>query len=78
MTDKEYAEEENALNVVNNPYVKKFSDFVERFNAQSVYVSHLYGVHRKIDDMWTQTHYELIKDDINNSSVIKFGDWIDF
>lgn len=69
---------QNALNVVNNPYVKKFSDFVNRFNVQSVYVSHLYGVHRKIDDMWTEIHYQLIKDSINNSSMIRFGEWIDF
>lgn len=69
---------QNALNVVDNPYVNKFVDFVKRFNAQAVFISHLYGVHRKIDDMWTQTHYNLIKNKIDNSSMMKFGEWIDF
>lgn len=69
---------QNALNVVNNPYVNKFTYFVKKFNADKVFVSHLYGVHRKIDDMWTETHYNLIRDKINNSSMIRFGEWIDF
>ncbi len=68
---------QNALSIVNNLYVNKFADFVKRFNAEKVFVSHLYGVHRKIDDMWTETHYNLIKDKIDNSSMIKFGEWID-
>ncbi len=69
---------QNALNVSDNPYAEKFSDFVNRFNAKKIYVSHLYGVHRKVDDMWTDIHYNLIKDKITESSMIKFGDWIDF
>jgi len=69
---------QNALKLYHHPCTDDFCEFVQSFHAENVYISHLYDVHRKTDDMWTEIHYDLIKDRIQNARMIKMGDVVYF
>ena len=67
-----------ALNLHNNEYVEKFCRFVNSFKAKQVYLSHLYDVHRTIDEMWSEVHFDAIKDKLGNAVTFSVGDLITF
>lgn len=66
-----------ALNIYDNPYVEKFTDYVKRFGAEKVYMAHLKDVRRPIDQMWSDMHFDAVKAEIPNSQMFTLGDWIE-
>jgi hypothetical protein len=66
-----------ALNLYDNPYIEKFTDYVKRFGAEKVYVAHLNDVRRPIDQMWSDIHFEAVKGEMPNSHMFTLGDWIE-
>ena len=67
---------ENALNLYNNAYMEDFCRFANSYHAKKVFVSHMFDVRRKINDMWTDIHYDAVKHSLGESGYIKLGDWI--
>jgi len=65
---------ENALNIHNNLYVERFCNFVNSFGSERVFLSHLFDWRRTIEDMWTDIHFDLVKNHIENCSFLKLGD----
>ena len=68
----------NALNLTNNVYIKQFCDFVNGFDAKKIYISHLFDYRRDITNMWSDIHYNEIKEKLNNPQMIKMGEIIEF
>lgn len=68
---------ENALNLYHNAYVEEFCRFVNSYHAEKVFIAHLYDVRRKIEDMWTDIHFDAVRQRIENVDDIKLGDWIE-
>ncbi len=66
-----------ALNLYDNPYIQKFTDFVNRFGAEKVYVAHLNDVRRPIDQMWSDMHFNAVKGNFDNAQMFTLGDWIE-
>ncbi len=67
-----------ALMLSDNVYIDEFAEFVNSFNAKKVVIGHLYDIHREIDDMWTDTHFDAVKDRIGNCEKAVLGDFIEF
>lgn len=67
----------NALNLYDNPYIEKFTEFVNRFGAEKVYVAHLNDVRRPIDQMWSAIHFDAVKERIPNFKMFTLGEWIE-
>lgn len=65
----------NALNVHANEYAEKFCDFVRFFKAEKVFIAHLFDPRRTVEDMWTDLHFDLVKDKLKNPVLFKTGDW---
>ena len=66
-----------ALNLYDNEYIDKFCEFVKGFGAEKNYIAHLYDVHRTIDEMWSNMHYEHIKDSLDNARIFDLLDVIE-
>jgi len=66
-----------ALNIYDNPYIELFTDFVKRFDAEKVYIAHLMDVRRPIDQMWSDMHFDIVKEKLSTAQMFKLGDWID-
>jgi len=64
-----------ALNLYDNPYIDQFADFVKRFDAEKVYVAHLKDVRRPIDQMWSDMHFDTVKEKFDHIQMFTMGDW---
>ena len=67
----------DALNLYDNPYIEKFTNYVKGFGAEKVCVAHLNDVRRPIDQMWSDMHFNAVKDAIPNSQMFTLGNWIE-
>ncbi len=68
----------NALYPFRNEYIEEFVAFVDSWGAERVLVGHLYDIHREIDDMWTDIHFDALKDKLTSCEKILLGDYIEF
>lgn len=68
---------ENALNLCDNPYIDLFADFVNSFCARKVLLGHLLDARRTIKDMWSEIHYEAIKNKVCEGRILRLGDFIE-
>lgn len=66
------------LNLDKNEYIEKFCRFVDGFGAKEVYVAHLGEVHRRIEEMWSEVHFEVVKPYRNNAKTFSVGEIIEF
>jgi len=66
-----------ALNLYDNEYIKLFADFVSGFGAEKVFMAHFNDVRRPIDQMWSDMHYNAVKENIKNSMMFTMGNWIE-
>ena len=67
-----------ALMLTDNNYIEEFAAFVNSFGAKRVLVGHLYDIHREIDDMWTDIHFDAVKEKIPCCEKILLGDITEF
>lgn len=65
----------NALNIHSNNYIESFCNFVNYFSAKKIYIAHVFDVRRSILDMWSDIHYNIIKENVDNITLFTLGDW---
>jgi hypothetical protein len=57
---------------------QKFCAFVKSFGAEVTYLAHLFDIRRTIDDMWTDVHFDAIKEHLTNAHPVTVGDMVEF
>ncbi|MBQ2967436.1 MAG: MBL fold metallo-hydrolase [Clostridia bacterium] len=56
--------------------MENFCDFANSFGAKKILISHLLDYKRDIQNMWSEVHFNMVKNKLKNSEVLKLGDWI--
>ncbi len=57
--------------------VENFCEFAKSFRAEHIYISHLLDFCRDIQNMWSEIHFDMIKNKLQNSSALQLGDFIE-
>ncbi|MBQ7922949.1 MAG: TIM barrel protein [Clostridia bacterium] len=65
----------NGLNLYNNKFIPEFCRFVNGFGASRVFIGHMDDTRRKMDSIWTDVHFNAMRDEMPGSETIKFGDY---
>ncbi len=65
---------QNSLKCKGN-YTEEFIEFFSSFGAEKYFVGHLLDTIRPIEDMWNDMHFDIIKDGLKNSQMLKTGDF---
>ena len=66
----------NALNCDYEPYITDFCEFIKSFNATECRIAHLNDIHRTLDEMWSDVHFNEINRRINNTKLFNAGEII--
>lgn len=64
----------NSLNHSFEPYITDFCDFLKSFNAKECKIAHLDDIHRTLDEMWSDIHFNEVNIRMTNTQMFKFGD----
>ncbi len=65
---------QNSLKCEGN-YAEEFIEFFSGFGAEKYFVGHLLDILRPTEDMWNDIHFDMIKDGLKNSRMLKTGDF---